>query len=112
MLATRILVRGLRCCGVAIALHGMLLGLAAAVASVVPRVLESLGELFFWVLAIPALLLTSPLTSVLWRLGLMNAPGWFAWPKPAGVALAYALWVAVLFGFAQVVERLSRECAS
>ena len=101
------LVRGLRFCAAAVALHGMLLWLSAAIKPFFPDVFDVVGEVFFWVLTVPALLLTSPFTSILWNFGLMNAPGWFAWPKPLGIALAYMVWIAVLFGLAQVVQRWS-----
>jgi len=107
--SARSLVRGLRFCAVAVALHGMLLWFSAAIKSFFPSVLDLVGEVFFWVLAVPALLLTSPFTSILWSFGLMNAPGWFAWPKPLGIALAYMIWVAVLFGLAQAVQRWSNK---
>lgn len=107
--SARGLARGLKFCAAGVALHGMLLGLSAAIKSFFPGVFELAGEIFFWVLAVPALLLTSPFTSMLWRLGLMNAPGWFAWPKPLGIALAYTIWVAVLFGLAAMVERWSNK---
>ena len=107
--SARSLVRGLRFCAAAVALHGMLLWLSAAIKSFFPRVLDLVGEVFFWVLAVPALLLTSPFTSILWNFGLMNAPGWFAWPKPLGIAFAYMIWVTVLFGLAQAVQRWSNK---
>jgi hypothetical protein len=103
------LVRGLRFCAAAVALHGMLLWLSSAIKSFFPDVFDLVGEVFFWVLAVPALLLTSPFTSILWNFGLMNAPGWFAWPKPLGMALAYMIWVAVLFGLAQAIQRWSNK---
>lgn len=105
--SARSLVRGLRFCAAAIAMHGMLLWLSVAIKSFFPSVFDLVGELHFWVLAVPALLLASPFTPVLWNLGLMNAPGWFAWPKPLGIALAYTIWIAVLFGLAQAVQRWS-----
>jgi hypothetical protein len=103
--SARSLVRGLRFCAAAVALHGMLLWFSAAIKSFFPGVFDLVGEVFFWVLAVPALLLTSPFTSILWNFGLMNAPGWFAWPKPLGIALAYMMWVVVLLGLAQVVQQ-------
>ena len=102
-------VRGFRFCAAAVALHGMLLWLAAAIKPFFPGVFDLVGEVFFWALAVPALLLTSPFTSILWHFGLMNAPGWFAWPKPLGIALAYMIWIAVLFGLAQAVQRWSNK---
>ena len=107
MPSARSLTRGLRFCAAALAVHGILLWLFASVKSFFPGVSDLAGMVFFWVLALPALLLTSPFTALLWRLGLMNAPGWFAWPKPLGIALAYAIWVALLIGLAQVIQRLS-----
>lgn len=107
--SARSLVRGLRFCAAAVALHGMLFGLSAAIKSFFPDAFDLVGGVIFWVLTVPALLFASPFTSVLWDLGLMNAPGWFAWPKPLGIALAYTIWVAVLFGLAQAVQRRSNK---
>lgn len=107
--SARSLVRGLRFCAAAVALHGMLLWLSTTIVSFFPDAFDLVGGVIFWVLAVPALLLTSPFTSILWDLGLMNAPGWFAWPKPLGIALAYTIWVAVLFGLAQAVQRWSNK---
>jgi hypothetical protein len=104
------LVRGLRFCAGAVALHGAILWLSVAAQSLFPigflaSASDLIGEAGFFVLAVPALILTSPFVPVLWRLGLMNAPGWFAWPKPLGIALAYAIWVVALLLLAQVVQR-------
>lgn len=107
--SARSFVRWLRFCAAAVALHGMLLWLSAAMKPFFPSVFDLVGEVVFWLLAVPALLLTSPFTSILWSFGLMNAPGWFAWPKPLGIALAYMIWVAVLFGLAQVVQHRSNK---
>ncbi len=103
------LVRGLRFCAAALALHGICLWLSSAVKSFFPDAFELVGEFVFWVLAVPALLLASPFVPVLWELGLMNAPGWFAWPKPLGIALAYLVWIAVLLGLAQAVQQWSNR---
>ena len=103
--SVRGLVRSLRFSAAAVALHGMLLWLSTAIKSLFPGVFDLIGEVFFWVLAVPALLLTTPFTSILWKLGLMNAPGWFAWPKPLGFVLAYMIWIAVLAGLAQTIQR-------
>lgn len=107
--SARSLVRGLRFCATAVALHGMLLWLFAAIKSFFPGVFDMAEGVIFWVLAVPALFLASPFTSILRDLGLMNAPGWFAWPKPLGIALAYLVWVAVLSGLAQAVQRWSNK---
>ena len=107
--SARSLVRGLRFCAAAVALHGMLLWLSAAIKPFFPSVFDLVGEVLFWVLAAPALLLTSPFTSILWNFGLMNAPGWFAWPKPLGIVLAYMIWIAVLFGLSLVIQCWSKK---
>ena len=65
---------------------------------------ELIGLVYFWIMAVPALVLTFPFNSILWTWGLMNAPGWFAWPRPTGIILAYAVWVVILLGLAQIVQ--------
>ena len=107
--SARSLVRSLRFCAAAVALHGLLLWLAAAIKPFSSGAFDLLGEVFYWVMTVPALLLTSPFTSILWHFGLMNAPGWVAWPKPLGIALVYMIWVAVLFGLAQVFQWWSNK---
>lgn len=107
--SARSLVRGLRLCAAALALHGMFLWLATAMKSFIPGVFDLVEGVVFWVLAVPALLLTRPFVSALWDLGLMNAPGWYAWPKPLGVALAYMVWIAALLGLAQAVQQWSNK---
>lgn len=107
--SARSLVRGLRYCAAAVALHGIFLWLFTAMRPFFPGVFDLVGDAIFWVLVVPALLITSPFTSILWSFGLMSAPGWFAWPKPLGVALAYMVWIAVLCGLAQVVQLWSNK---
>lgn len=100
------LVRGFRFCATTVALHGVILGLFLAAQSLFPEGSSDLiGEVGFFALTLPALFLTSPFYLILWYFGLMDAPGWFAWPKPLGIALAYMMWVVVLLGLAQVVQR-------
>lgn len=100
------LARGFRFCAAAIALHGLILGFFLAAQSLFPDGFSDLiGEVGFFVLTLPALFLASPFYPILWRFGLMDAPGWFAWPKPLGIALAYMMWVVVLFSLARVVQR-------
>jgi hypothetical protein len=100
--------RLLRIAAAMLAGHGLVLALFAGAQALWPD-LEApvVGAAALFLLALPALLLTQPFTPLLWRLGLMNAPGWFAWPKPAGVALAYAGWVVALL----VLARLARLAA-
>jgi hypothetical protein len=111
--SVRGLVRGLRFCAAAVALHGVLLGLFGlflAAQSLSPdgflgSASDLIGKVGFFILTLPALFLTSPFTPILWHFGLMDAPGWFAWPKPLGIALAYTIWVVVLLLLAQGVQR-------
>jgi hypothetical protein len=39
-------------------------------------------------------------------MGLMDAPGWFAWPKPLALALAYAVWALLLLALAEALRRV------
>jgi hypothetical protein len=98
--------RVLRIAAAVLAAHGLLLALFAQGQALWPDFAPDwLGEAVFFVLALPALLLATPFEPLLWHLGLMNAPGWFAWPKPVGMALAYGVWVVALL----VLSRLVRE---
>lgn len=100
------LVCGLRFCATTVALHGVILGLLLAAQSPFPNGFSDLiGEISFFVLMLPALFLARPFYPIFWYLGLMDAPGWLAWPKPLGIALAYVMWFVVLLGLAQVVQR-------
>jgi len=116
--SARSLVRGLRFCAAAVALHGVLLGLFGlflAAQSLLPdegflgSASDLIGKVGLLVLTLPALFLTSPFTPILWYFGLMDAPGWFAWPKPLGIALAYTIWVVVFLLLAQGVQRWSNK---
>lgn len=78
----------LRLLALVIAVHGVLFALGALT--------STLGEAAFWLLVAPALMLAMPLTPLLWPLHLMEAPGWFAWPKPLGFVLVYFTWVVAL----------------
>lgn len=49
-------------------------------------------HVFFWAFSAPALCLAYPLNGLLWKLRLMNVPGFMAWPKSAGFALVYLIW--------------------
>jgi hypothetical protein len=102
--------RLLRLAAALLAVHGLALALFAQVQALWPDLdLPLLGAAAFFLLVLPALLLTAPFTALLWRLGLMNAPGWFAWPKPAGIALAYAAWIAALLVASQLARRAARR---
>lgn len=104
--------RALHAAAVVLAGHGLLLWLVDALHGRLPPVPDVLGAAVFWVLAVPALVLTRPFTPLLWKLGLMNAPGWFAWPKAPGVALAYGCWIAGLLALAWLVRRAGRQRAT
>lgn len=101
--------RALRIVAGVLAVHGLLLALFAQAQAWWPDLApEWLGTAVFFVLALPALMLTTPFQPLLWRVGLMNAPGWFAWPKPAGVALAYAAWIVALLVLARLATVAGR----
>ena len=99
------LARALHITAAVLAGHGVLLWLVDALQGRLPPAPEAPGVVAFWVLAVPALVLTRPFTPLFWKLGLMNAPGWFAWPKPLGVALAYGAWIVALLVLAWLAGR-------
>ncbi|HEY0884113.1 MAG TPA: hypothetical protein VGE20_02460 [Ramlibacter sp.] len=101
--------RALRVGAAVLAGHGLLLWLADALHDRLPAPPETISAALFWVLAVPALVLTRPFTPLFWKLGLMNAPGWFAWPKALGVALAYGSWIAALLAVAWLVRLAGRR---
>jgi hypothetical protein len=53
----------------------------------------------------PALILAAPFSPLLWRWHLMEAPGWFAWPKPTGFVLVYASWILAFFALSLIARR-------
>jgi hypothetical protein len=102
--------RALWFASVGLALHGLLLAVFAALQPLLPLdasngIAEAIGAIGFFVFAVPALILARPFLPLLWKLGLMNAPGWFAWPEPLGLLLVYIVWVLVLFGLAQALRK-------
>jgi hypothetical protein len=102
--------RVLRMAAGVLAAHGLLLALFAQAQARWPDFAPDwLGEAVFFLLALPALLLTTPFEPLLWHLGLMNAPGWFAWPKAAGMALAYGSWVVALLVLSRLVRKAGRR---
>ena len=81
----------------AVAVHGTLFAVCSlALANVERAAPEVVGQIYFFAIAAPALILAAPLTPLLWRLHLMHAPGWFAWPKAEGFVLVYVVWVFAL----------------
>ena len=83
-----------------VAVHGVLFAGFAWVEGAGFSIPEFPGaeEIFFFGLIAPALIMAAPFKPLLWWLGLMQAPGWFAWPRPLGFVLVYAFWMLVLFG--------------
>jgi len=87
----------LRVLAVAVTVHGLLFAAAAwLVSSQLTGRFPAAEQAYFFGLVVPALILAAPLNKLLWWLGLMAAPGWFAWPEPLGFMLAYACWTAAL----------------
>lgn len=105
------LARVLHAAAAVLAGHGLLLWLVDALHDRLPAPPEAIGAVLFWLLAVPALVLTRPFTPLFWKLGLMNAPGWFAWPKALGVALAYGAWIVALLVVAWLVRLAGRSRA-
>ena len=88
-------------------MHGVLFAIASASLSRADNPLpDTLGEAYFFLLSAPALILAMPLSPLLWHWHLMETPGWFAWPKPAGFLLVYATWVVALLVLARRMLRL------
>jgi hypothetical protein len=83
-------------------------GVAFAVGSATLARTENpvLGDLYFFVLVAPALLLAKPFSWLLRDWHLMEAPGWFAWPRPAGFALVYVVWVLALLAVSLLARRI------
>jgi len=87
----------LRACSLLVAIHGAIFGLVDLTLRASGWELpELLQQTAFFVLYVPAMALAAPLRPLLWSAGLIEAPGWFTWPKPLGYLLAYALWVIAL----------------
>ena len=91
-------------------MHGALVAVFAI--GIEPRFAEDppepLASFAFFFLFIPASILAKPLLPILWKFGLMEAPGWFAWPKPLGYCLVYAIWFVGLFSLSLLASRLAR----
>lgn len=98
-----------RILSLAIAVHGCLVALFAW--GLAPRLDENasgpLASIAFFLLFLPASVLTLPLLPVLWKCGLMEAPGWFAWPKPLGYVIVYATWCVALLTLSLLTTRLA-----
>lgn len=97
-------------CAGLVAIHGVLLGLIALLPQVwLPEWLQVALLVAF---AVPALLLAYPLQPMLWKWRLMEAPGWFAWPKPMGFLATYAVWIIVLLLLTTVFRMCARWAQS
>jgi hypothetical protein len=98
-----------RVCATVVAVHGAVFGLVdlslRASRSDLP---EPLQPIAFALLYLPAMFLAAPLRPLLWSAGLIEAPGWFTWPKPLGFVLSYSIWILALGAAAFVLRRRSR----
>ncbi|HEY5899497.1 MAG TPA: hypothetical protein VIV54_18170 [Burkholderiales bacterium] len=95
-----------RVLAIAVAAHGIVFALCSVtLARVETPGFEFLGWIYLFVVVAPAMILTVPFSSLLWYLHLMETPGWFAWPRPAGFALVYATWVLALTAISLAVRR-------
>jgi len=107
------LARVFRLLSIVVAAHGVLVAVFAA--GIEPRLGDSapgpLASLVFFFLFLPASALALPLLPILWKCGLMQAPGWFAWPKPLGYVIVYAAWVVGLLALSLLVSRYRGSAA-
>lgn len=93
-----VLARALRILGIAVVAHGMVFAACnVTLARIEVPALDAIGGIYFFVVVAPALILAMPFSPLLWHFHLMETPGWFAWPKPAGFVLAYSAWFVALF---------------
>lgn len=67
--------------------------------------LELLGEIYFFLVFAPAMILAMPFRPLFWHFHLMQTPGWFAWPKPLAFVLVYVFWVGLLLGLSLLARR-------
>ena len=101
----------LRVLALVVVIHGALFAAAAWVPGA-QRSIDAFPlaeQLYFFGIVLPALALAAPFTPLLWTLRLMEAPGWLAWPRPLGLALVYATWVAVLIAASYLAGALARR---
>lgn len=96
---------------IAIAAHGLLFALYAL--AIAPRLGENppqpAASFGFFLLYVPASVLGIPLNPLLWRFGLMETPGWFAWPKSLGFVVVYTAWVLGFLALSLLVARVQRK---
>lgn len=104
-----IVARVCRYLAVAVAGHGLLFAFFAY--GIGPRLgdkaPEWLGSFVFFFLYVPSSVLAKPFWPMLWNLGLIQAPGWFSWPKPLGYTLVYVIWCGGLLAISLLLNRLS-----
>ena len=95
---------------IAIAGHGLLFALLAF--GIGPLISGSVPEWFtslvFFFVFVPASILAKPFWPMLWKLGLIQAPGWFSWPKPLGYLLVYVIWCGGLLAISLLLNRYRR----
>ena len=91
-------------------MHGIAFAMCIAILSHGHRsVPDTLGEAYFFVMVVPALMLATPFQPLLWHFHLMEAPGWFAWPQPGGFLLVYFAWTLALLAVSVLVRSLKER---
>jgi hypothetical protein len=99
----------LRILAIAVAVHGLVFAIGSVtIARAENPAFELLGEIYFFAVLAPAMMLAKPFAPVLWHFHLMQAPGWFAWPKPAGFTLVYISWILALLAVSLLAQRPKR----
>ncbi|MDP9128404.1 MAG: hypothetical protein M3N08_09125 [Pseudomonadota bacterium] len=95
----------------ALEVHGVFFALASWLLALnVQHVISQFTRLvYFWSLAVPALGLTYPLNTLLAKLGLIEAPGWMAWPRPWGFALVYVVWIAIFLAMGMLCRKMEER---
>lgn len=95
-----------RVLAIVVAAHGLVFAVGSVtLARLDAPGLEVLGWIYFFVVIAPAMILAVPFSSLLWHFHLMETPGWFAWPRPAGFVLVYATWVLALMAVSLALRR-------
>ena len=100
--------RALRALGILVAVHGAVFALASAFIDRFGDAPDAVAEIYFFAVSVPAMILATPFSALLWRFHLVVAPGWFAWPTLAGFVLVYLAWTFALLG-ASVLARMARS---
>jgi hypothetical protein len=73
------------------------------------RLPQSAQLVVFWVVIAPACILVWPFNGIFRELHWLEAPGWFAWPKPVAFLFTYSVWVVVLLLLALLIQMWQRR---